>query len=264
LKKSKLWICLFLGVIFLLIFVMVLPFLIRDNFANIQNLGITLEYHEMLSYLITSLSVIVTAILSCITVFISKKASMVSDRMLSLEEEKLSPYLDIVREKSYVSECRNSDELLKVKLYVRNIGQYPIQNILLSRKELDIKEIEDIYVNDKICDRIFEQLSKLSENKENKEYTLTCIAGLREMTVVHSRYRNGEREIKEEELPFSESLYFNIEKNEIEKPIEIYITMQNISGEIYVQKTKLYISNRSNKHDYFLTMHSKTIKRVIN
>ena len=215
----------------------------------------------MLSYLITSLSVIVTAILSCITVFISKKASMVSDRMLSLEEEKLSPYLDIVREKSYVSECRNSDELLKVKLYVRNIGQYPIQNILLSRKELDIKEIEDIYVNDKICDRIFEQLSKLSENKE---YTLTCIAGLREMTVVHSRYRNGEREIKEEELPFSESLYFNIEKNEIEKPIEIYITMQNISGEIYVQKTKLYISNRSNKHDYFLTMHSKTIKRVIN
>ncbi|MBQ7036035.1 MAG: hypothetical protein IJN74_00905 [Clostridia bacterium] len=263
-KKSKLWIGLFLGVIFLLIFVLVLPFLIRDNFANIQKLGITLKYHEMLSYLITSLSVIVTAILSCITVFISKKASMVSDRMLSLEEEKLSPYLDIVREKSYVSECKNSDELLKVKLYVRNIGQYPIQNILLSRKELDIKEIEDIYVNDKICDRIFAQLSKLNENKENKEYTLTCIAGLREMTVVHSRYRNGEREIKEEELPFSESLYFNIEKDAIEKPIEIYITMQNISGEIYVQKTKLYISTRSNKHDYFLTMHSKTIKRVIN
>ena len=28
-----------------------------DNFANIQKLGITLKYHEMLSYLITSLSV---------------------------------------------------------------------------------------------------------------------------------------------------------------------------------------------------------------
>ena len=99
----------FLGVIFLLIFVIVLPFLIRDNFANIQKLGITLKYHEILSYLITALSVIVTAILSCITVFISKKASMVSDRMLSIEEEKLSPYLDIVREKSFVYNNRTKE-----------------------------------------------------------------------------------------------------------------------------------------------------------
>lgn len=246
-----------------ILFMLFLPHLISGNFDYLKQYIDLYGYPDILSYGATALSVISTVILSCITVAISRKANEVSDRMLKIEEERMTPYLDILREKSNISECKDDDSKLKVKLHIRNLGEYPIQNIYLSRTKLNHKKIKNLYSNEEIQNTIIEQLEKIDSSKNDTvDYNLTCIAGLREMVIVHSKTKNREKIEEEEHTPFSENLFFNIDKQEVGTPIELFITMQNIAGKVFLQRTKLFIVQRNQDKKYFLTMHSKRIETI--
>ena len=243
---------------FAIVGIIVTPFVIN---------GITkcepLKKADILAYCGTAISVVSSVFLSCIAVNISIKANEVSDRMLKIEEEKMIPYLDILRERSSVIACDDANDKLKVKLYVRNLGKYPIQNILLSRIELSKNEVEALYIKDEIQNVIFNQLEMIDNNSKNSiNYNLTCIAGLREMIITHSKSKNGGTVEEEEHTPFSEWLYFNIDKKEVGAPIDVFINMQNIAGKVFVQKTTLFIKQLQTNKKIFLTMHSKQIETI--
>lgn len=251
------------GVLLLIIIgVIIMPFIVNGGFRFELCEDTSWSPADILSYCGTALSIIATAILSFIAVVISSKANDVSNRMLKLEEERMTPYLDILREKSSILECADDNEKLKVKLHIRNLGEHPIQNILLSQVELSKKEIENLYIKEEIQNTIINQFEKIYNEKNSVDYNLTCIAGLREMVVIHSKSKNGEKTEEEEYTPFSENLYFNIDKREVGTPIDLFITMQNISGKVFMQKTTVYIIQRNNDRKYFLTMHSKRIKTI--
>lgn len=266
-KKKLSYKKLYIVVVFVLLLIVIstiaMPFVINEIFNQNKNLEFLWDIADILSYCGVALSVITTTILSSIAVIVSCKATEVSDRMLKLEEDKLFPYLDIVREKSDVYECCDNDNQLKVKLNIRNIGDYPIQNILLSRVALNKKELKNLYIDGEIQDTIIEQLSKLGKEKNSTDYKLTSIAGLREMTILHSKTRYGKTIQEEENTPFSEWLYFNVDRQRIERPIEFFIIMQNIMGKVFVQKTILYIIQRKNDKKFVLTMHSKQIEEIL-
>ena len=82
------------------------------------------------------------------------------------------------------------------------------------------------------------------------------------MVIIHSKIKNGERTEEEEHTPFSENLFFNIDKQEVGTPIELFITMQNIAGKVFLQRPKLFIVQRNQDKKYFLTMHSKRTETI--
>lgn len=240
-----------------------LPFIVNESFKTGKGYVVLWETADMLAYCGTALSVISTAILSYVAVVIANKENDVNNRLLKIEEERMTPYLDILREKCEITECKDDDTKLKVKLHIRNLGEYPIQNIYLSRTELNHKELDSLYNNEEIQNRIFEQFEKIDSNEKGTiDYNLTCIAGLREMIIIHSKSKNGERVEEEEHTPFSENLFFNIGKKEVGTPIELFITMQNTAGRVFLQRTKLFIVQRNQDKKYFLTMHSKRIETI--
>ena len=240
-----------------------LPFIVNESFKLGKGYVVLWKTADMLAYCGTALSVIATVILSCIAVVNSSKANEVSDRMLKIEEERMTPYLDILREKSNITECKDDDTKLKIKLNIRNLGEYPIQNIYLSRTELSRKELDSLYNKEEIQNKIFEQFEKIESNpKDTSDYNLTCIAGLREMVIIHSETKNGKTIKEEEYTPFSENLFFNIDKKEVDAPIELFVTMQDIAGKIFLQRTKLFIVQRNQDKKYILTMHSKRIEMI--
>ncbi len=260
-KKFSVFVIIILCLI--IISAILLPFIVNESFKTGKGYEVLWETADMLAYCGTALSVIATAILSCIAVVISSKANEVSDRMLKIEEERMTPYLDILREKSNIGECKDDDTKLKVKLHIRNLGEFPIQNIFLSRTELSYKDIENLYNKGEIQNIIIEQFEKIDNNKNDTvNYNLTCIAGLREMVIVHSKPKNGERIEEEEHTPFSENLFFNIDKKEISTPIKLFISMQNIKGKVFLQRTNLFIVQRNRDKKYVLTMHSKRIETI--
>lgn len=261
--KKKLSVLVIIILCLTIISAILLPFIVNESFKTGKGYVVLWETADTLAYCGTALSVIATAILSCIAVAISSKANEVSDRMLKIEEERMTPYLDILREKSNITECKDDNSKLKVKLHIRNLGEYPIQNIYLSRTELSHKEIKNLYDKEEIQNTIIEQFEKIDSNKNDTvNYNLTCIAGLREMVIVHSKTKNGEKIEEEEHTPFSENLFFNIDKQEVGTPIELFITMQNIAGKVFLQRTKLFIVQRNQDKKYFLTMHSKRIETI--
>ena len=261
--KKKLSVLVIIILCLTIISAILLPFIVNESFKTGKGYVVLWETADMLAYCGTALSVIATAILSCIAVVISSKANDVSNRMLKLEEERITPYLDILREKCEITECKDDNTKLKVKLHIRNLGEYPIQNIYLSRTELSHKELDGLYNKEEIQSRIFEQFEKIDSNKRGtSDYNLTCIAGLREMVIIHSKSKNGEKTEEEEHTPFSENLFFNIDKQEVGTPIELFITMQNIAGKVFLQRTKLFIVQRNQDKKYFLTMHSKRIETI--
>ncbi len=262
--KNKLSILVIIILCLTIISAILLPFIVNESFKTGKGYVVLWETADMLAYCGTALSVIATAILSCIAVVISSKANDVSNRMFKLEEERMTPYLDILREKSNITECKDDNTKLKVKLHIRNLGEYPIQNIYLSRTELSHKELDGLYNKEEIQSRIFEQFEKIdsSNKKDTVDYNLTCIAGLREMVIIHSKTKNGEKIEEEEHTPFSENLFFNIDKQEVGTPIELFITMQNTTGKVFLQRTKLFIVQRNQDKKYFLTMHSKRIETI--
>lgn len=261
--KKKLSVLVIVILCLTIISAILLPFIVNESFKTGKGYVVLWETADMLAYCGTALSVIATAILSCIAVVISSKANDVSNRMFKLEEERIAPYLDILREKCEIAECKDDNTKLKVKLHIRNVGEYPIQNIYLSKTELSHKELDGLYNKEEIQSRIFEQFEKIDSNKRGtRDYNLTCIAGLREMVIIHSKIKNGERTEEEEHTPFSENLFFNIDKQEVGTPIELFITMQNIAGKVFLQRTKLFIVQRNQDKKYFLTMHSKRTETI--
>ena len=74
------------------------------------------------------------------------------------------------------------------------------------------------------------------------------------MVIVHSKTKNGEKIEEEEHTPFSENLFFNIDKQEVGTPIELFITMQNIAGKVFLQRTKLFVVQRNQDKKYFLKL----------
>lgn len=260
--KKKLNIIIIIILFVTIAFTIILPFIVNGLFESDDEYLIMLDSSDMLEYSGNALSVIATAVLSCIAVAISNQSNDVSSRMLKLEEEKVIPYLDIQREESNIQACDNST--LKIKLSIRNIGEYPIQNILLSRTEPSKKEIYNLYVKGDIQNTIFEQLATINNDSEmnSVNYKLTCIAGLRERLIIHTKKNHGKTTEEKEFTDFSEFLYFNIDKKEIIAPIDIFITMQNIVGKVFIQKTKLFIIQRDRDKEYFLTMHSKKIENI--
>lgn len=258
--KRKLHAFLLIIPLFAIVCIIIAPFIVNEIFKCE-----VFKKADILAYCGTAISVISTVVLSCIAVGISIHSNEVSDRMLKLEEEKTTPCLDILREQSSVVECNDSNDKLKVKLHVRNLGKYPIQNILLRRSELNKNEVKSLYIKGEIQNIIFDQLEMIdaNNNKTSVNYIFTCTAGLREMCIIHTK-QNGSGKIEEEKerTPFSECLYFTIDKKEVGAPINLYITMQNITGKVFVQKTTLFIKQLQRNKKYFLTMHSKRIEVI--
>lgn len=197
-----------------------------------------------------------TVSLAIISICQNQKAYNISDRMLKIEEQRNLPYVDIIREKSTVAEI--NDKIIKIKLWLTNYSEYPVHNIYLSKTKLNIKDLDKLYNRNEIENEIFSQLSKLPPNKESENYILTTISGLREISITHRK--NNTDEI--ESLPNSESLYFNVNIEEVSKPITLFIYMQNIYHDVFEQETKLFIIKKK-ENDYFLTMHSKSVSLII-
>ena len=232
--KKKLSVLVIIILCLTIISAILLPFIVNESFKTGKGYVVLWETADMLAYCGTALSVIATAILSCIAVVISSKANDVSNRMLKLEEERITPYLDILREKCEITECKDDNTKLKVKLHIRNLGEYPIQNIYLSRTELSHKELDGLYNKEEIQNRIFEQFEKIDSNKRGtSDYNLTCIAGLREMVIIHSKSKNGEK--TEEEDKALEAELLADEKELAEKYRELFCR-KNDSPPEYFQK----------------------------
>lgn len=197
-----------------------------------------------------------TVSLAIISIWQNQKAYDISDRMLKIEKQRTLPYVDIIREKSNITEI--NDNKLKIKLWLTNYSEYPVHNIYLSKAKLNIKDLNRLYNRNEIEHEIYSQLLKLPQKKESEDYILTTIAGLRETNIIHRK--NNIDEI--ESLPSSESLYFNVDIDEVSKPITLFIYMQNIYHDIFEQETKLFIIKRK-EVDFFLTMHSKSIALIV-
>lgn len=200
-----------------------------------------------------------TIILSTVTVWLTKQANETNDRLLKIEEERFTPFLEIDREKS--SATKVDDITLKLKLCIRNYSEYPLHNIYLSKVKLNSSAISRLYLGEKIDETIFSQLRKLPSQKNDRDYIITCIAGLREKTIEHHKYVNKEIITESEVLPNTENLYENVYISEIEKPLQFYLYMQNINGDIFEQLTKFFVINKADG-SYFLTMHSKSISPI--
>lgn len=204
------------------------------------------------------LSLIGTLLLSYIAIWQNKQAKDINDRMLKIEEEKYTPILDVVREKCKITENENS---LKIMLYIRNITNYPIHNISLSLNPESESTVISKYSNGTLQKEIMNELKSVPANTKDRNYKLTKIAGLREIDVTHYKTRKGVTEEITERLPYSEYLYFDIEKNQIDKPLKVYITMQNMFGAIFMQTMLLYIVKRQD-NNYIIAMNSKKLKKI--
>lgn len=217
---------------------------------------------DLLAYIAGFEAFIGTVSLGLVTVWQNQRAYNISDRMLEIEEQRILPYIDINREKSKVTKI--DENTLKIKLWLTNYSKYPVHNIYLSKTKLNIREIHELYNCDGVDNVINLQLSNLPEwqsngkEKENENYILTTIAGLREISVEH--FQKGKL-VETEYFPNSESLYFNEEIKNADKPIGLFLYMQNIKYDIFEQETKLFIIKRK-ENDYFLTTHSKKISLV--
>lgn len=200
--------------------------------------------------------------LAMVSIYQTEKSYKISDRMLEIEEQRILPYIDINREKSKVTEI--NENTLKIKLWLTNYSEFPIHNIYLSKTKLDIRKIHKLYNCDGIDSIIHSQLSTLPEwqgngkEKENENYILTTIAGLREIPVEH--FQKGKL-VETEHFPNSESLFFNEEIKNTNKPIVLFLYMQNIRHDVFEQETKIHIVKRRDGK-FILTMHSKKISLV--
>lgn len=258
-RKHK--ICVFILAIVIFAFPLVIVQILYKVDCKITWLQSAWNSGDLLSYIAGFEAFIGTVSLGLVSVWQNQRAYNISDRMLKIEEQRVSPYVDINREKSTVKEI--NDKKLKIKLWLTNYSEYPVHNIYLSETKLDTGEVCKLYNHNGIEDKIYSQLSNLPESqgngkeKEIEDYILTTIAGLREIHIIHKHNADKTEEI----LPNSECLYFNANIEDIKKPITIFIYMQNIYHDIFEQETKLFIIKRKEK-DYFLTMHSKTISLI--
>lgn len=200
-----------------------------------------------------------TIILSSVTVWLTKQANETNDRLLKIEEERFTPFLEIDREKS--SATKVDANTLKLELCIRNYSEYPVHNIYLSKVRLTSNEISHLYFDGEIDEVIFSQLRKLPPQQSDIDYIITCIAGLREITITHHKYVNREAITESEVLPNTENLYENVNISEIERPLQFYLYMQNSNGDVFEQLTKIFIINKADG-SYFLTMHSKSISPI--
>lgn len=200
-----------------------------------------------------------TIILSSVTVWLTKQANETNDRLLKIEEERFTPYLEIDREKS--SATKVDANTLRLELCIRNYSEYPVHNIYLSKARLAGNDISHLYFDGEIDEVIFSQLRKLSSQQDDIDYIITCIAGLREITIKHRKYVHRESITENEVLPNTENLYENVNISEIDKPLQFYLYMQNINGDVFEQLTKIFIIKRDDG-SYFLTMHSKSISLI--
>lgn len=254
-KKLWFWLISIPTVLFLVIGV---PLIINKCYINNKGYLTVWGGNDVLAYYGAALSFVGTTVLGFFTVLIAKKANDVSDRMLKIEEERLVPYLDIERERCSVDEF-NDDEL-RIELYVRNLTSYPIHNILLSRKPLSKTDIKKLYLDGEIHKKIIENIKKY--DRHTAEFL--CVAGLRETVITHYHPNSkGECTTTFEKSPFSEKLVFHIKRNVINEPVELFMTMQNTNGNIFIQKTKVFIVKRKDG-EYILTMHSKEISEIRN
>lgn len=187
----------------------------------------------------------------------AKQANEISKTMLSLEEKSSMPFLEFDREQSKIEEINNDN--FKFKLKIENLTKYPIHNIAFYFKELDKPEVNDLYINGKIVDKI-KKIGQLPMDKTDEKYVLDTIACLRNITTEHF----SGKELKSKEVSEnSEYLYLNLNINQIEnKTLDLYIYMQNIFEDIYLQKAKCYIFKRITG-DYFFTMYGKKIEKII-
>ncbi len=187
----------------------------------------------------------------------ANQANEISKTMLSLEEKSSMPFLEFDREQSKIYKINNDN--FKFKLKIENLTKYPIHNIAFYFKELDKTEVNNLYINGKIVDKI-KTIEQLTMNKADEKYVLDTIACLRNITTEH--FSDGKLRSKEVSEN-TEYLYLNLNINQIEsKTLDLYIYMQNIFEDIYLQKAKCYIFKRL-KGDYFFTMHGKKIEKII-
>lgn len=254
-KKLWFWLISIPTVLFLVIGV---PLIINKCYIKNEGYPTVWGGSDVLAYYGAALSFVGTTVLGFFTVLIAKKANDVSDRMLKIEEERLIPYLDIERERCKIEESDNDD--LRIELYVRNLTPYPIHNILLSLNRPSKNDVKRLYVNDEISVKIIENI----KNYDGETTELLCVASLRETIITHYHPNSkGECTTTFEKTPFAEKLVFNIKRAAINEPIELFMTMQNTNGNIFVQRTKIFIVKRRDG-EYILTMHSKEIKEIKN
>lgn len=200
-----------------------------------------------------------TTILSMVTIWLAKQANETNDRLLKIEEERFTPFLDIDREKSSAFDI--NEHTLKLEICIRNYSEYPLHNIYLTKVRLTSVEISRLYFEGEIDKAIFSQLRKLPARRDDINYILTCITGLREMTIIHHKHSRKETIAEKEVTPNTENLYVNVDLSETEKPLQFYLYMQNISGDVFEQTTKVFVVKR-NDDSYFFTMHSKSIALI--
>lgn len=193
-----------------------------------------------------------TVFLGIVAVWQTGRASQQTDaandltrRLLSIEEQSRTPFLEIRREACEVK--KEADNAIRILLCAHNISILPVHNIkLVLGVQSDNIALSDY--NEKNFYAWMVKIAKATDVRGQSE-NIDFVASLSESSVrKRTTHKNGQRE--EHILgEYSDMMTFNITcpfTEDVDYSVPVKFFMQNVNGQLYKQSTTLYIRKKSN------------------